>query len=175
MNSIQEARLEKDAAASVRDPLTEVTRRERRLLLAVSTVCFAMSKAGLVPTKISALGIDFSQSDQKAIFYILAAILVYLLVTFIAYAAADFIQWRISAAEAFRSWWHTSIGELEEAAKTESVQREYIKEQLGLHFPTTTAAVGWAGTVSMIRAFIEFFFPILFGVYCAYLMTVAKP
>ena len=175
MNPLQEARIEKDAANAVRDPLSEVTRRERRLLLAVSTVCFAVSKAGLVPTKISALGIDFTQSDQKAIFLILGAIVVYLLLTFVAYAAADFIQWRIATADSFRAWWNANLSGLEEAAKAENVRREQIKKQLGLYFPTTSAAVAYAGKVSVLRAFIEFFFPALFGGYCAYLMFAAKP
>jgi hypothetical protein len=42
----------------LRDPLAEVTRRERRLLLGASIIGLTVAKTGLVPTKISALGVE---------------------------------------------------------------------------------------------------------------------
>jgi len=45
------------------DPLSEVTRRERRALLGVSALSIAMSITHLIPTKISALGVEFPPTE----------------------------------------------------------------------------------------------------------------
>ena len=67
----------------VSDPLSEVTRKERRLLLGVSVLAFFMVKAGAVPTKISALGIEFQQADQKLFWFVLSVIVAYLTIVFV--------------------------------------------------------------------------------------------
>ena len=65
------------AEIAVRDPLTEVTRKERRLLLGMCVLGIVLVKTGLVPTKISAFGIEFSHTDQKFILIILAFVVSY--------------------------------------------------------------------------------------------------
>jgi hypothetical protein len=67
---------------AIRDPLSEVTRKERRLLLGVSVLGLAMVKIGLVPQKISALGVEFSSVNQKTLLYLIALIVVYFFVCF---------------------------------------------------------------------------------------------
>jgi hypothetical protein len=77
----------------VAGPLSEETRKVRKSLLISSIVGWAFVRVGLVPTKISALGIELSTKDQSA-FYVLAALIVgYFLVSFIVDAATDVINW----------------------------------------------------------------------------------
>ena len=63
----------------LKDPLREVTRNERKILLGVSMLGLVMVKGSLVPVKISALGIDFSKTNQTALLTILAIIVAYYL------------------------------------------------------------------------------------------------
>ncbi len=76
------------------DPLSEVTRKERRNLLAAAAIALSMAKIGLVPTKITALGIEFSPAERSRLFFVLAAIVGYFLTTFIVYATSDLVGWR---------------------------------------------------------------------------------
>jgi hypothetical protein len=70
--------------------LSERARSDRRNLLALSAVCIGMVWTGSVPTKVSALGIEFSQSDRTALLRMLAAVVFYFLVAFVCYAIPDF-------------------------------------------------------------------------------------
>jgi len=172
IDSLRADQQEKDALVALKDPLSEVTRRERRALLALSTLCYVIARVGLVPTKISALGIDFNHSDQKTLFRILAGILVYLIVAFVIYASADFIAWRIARAEVLRGWWNKNIDQLKEEATPANLQTAKIREQLGMDmsFICTSDVTGFAGIVSTLRGFVDFFFPVLFGGYCVGIM-----
>ena len=75
----------------VLDPLSEVTRRERKALLIVSLIALAISLGGLVPTKIQALGVDLSVPQQDSILLLIALSVIYLLGGFSIYLWAD---WR---------------------------------------------------------------------------------
>ena len=79
----------------VADPLSSVARNERRSLLLLSVIGIAIVKTGLVPSKIEALGIEFSPGDQKSLLNILGMVNVYLLLAFSIYALTDFIGWRV--------------------------------------------------------------------------------
>jgi hypothetical protein len=77
------------------DPLTEVTRRERRNLLGVSLVSLAITMGGLIPTQISALGLIVSTSEQAGLLILLALTLVYFLLAFLIFGFTDLNNWRI--------------------------------------------------------------------------------
>ncbi len=89
------------AEVTLLDPLSNVTRAERRSLLAVSAVALATRYAGLVPTKISALGIEFQQADQQRLLWSLAGLVAYFLLAFAAYALSDFVAWKLRYNEHF--------------------------------------------------------------------------
>lgn len=76
------------------DPLGEITRKERRNLLIAGTVGVLVAKAGLVPSKISALGIDLSAPAQDAFVMLVGLVIVYFLCAFIIYGVSDFFAWR---------------------------------------------------------------------------------
>jgi uncharacterized membrane protein YqjE len=78
----------------VEDPLSEETRKERRALLGASGLGILVVRTGLVPTKISALGIEFSTRDQRSFVVAVAVVVAYFFVAFLIYAISDFIVWR---------------------------------------------------------------------------------
>lgn len=91
--------MKKSAAILVSDCLSEVTRKERRSLLGVSTLGIVMTHANLVPTKISALGVEFSQASQSTLLLIFSFVVGYYLLAFAIYGLADFSVWRLRFGE----------------------------------------------------------------------------
>lgn len=83
------------------DALSELTRKERRLLLAVSAIGIIVKLTGLVPKKIVALGIEFSETDRVLLLRCLAGIIGYFLVSFLIYAIDDLIAVRHSRYKLF--------------------------------------------------------------------------
>jgi hypothetical protein len=77
------------------DPLTPESRKTRHNLLVASTVGMLVAWGGLVPTKISALGIDLSLGAQRGLTWTLAVVVLYLTVAFTTYGLADYFNWRL--------------------------------------------------------------------------------
>jgi hypothetical protein len=92
--------MEKPIEVRVRDPLRDLTRKERRNLLGVSIVSIGIVKTGLVPTEISSLGIKFGPFEQSALLKVLAACVGYFLVAFVVYAVTDWLaaRWALHLA-----------------------------------------------------------------------------
>lgn len=82
--------------AILSDPLSEETRKERRYLLCISSLGIFMVKTGFIPTKITALGIEFSETDRNTLLKVIAAIIIYFLVAFVLYSLADYWSYRIN-------------------------------------------------------------------------------
>lgn len=72
-----------------RDHLSEEARSARKVLLVLGVACIAASFGGILPSKISALGIDFSNVEQKSIFFLLGAATFFYLCSFHAHSSAD--------------------------------------------------------------------------------------
>ena len=79
---------------TIADPLSEVTRKERRILLTVDVVLIAVVVGDLVPTQIESLGITVSAFGQVSLLSLLVGIALYLLIGFTIYAFADITAWR---------------------------------------------------------------------------------
>lgn len=103
----------------IKNPLSEETRKERWHLLLISAVSITIVKTGLIPTKISALGIEFSQTNQRTLLNILIAITVYFALAFVIYALSDFWTYRIG----------TYIDEVKYATELTFELNESIKKQ----------------------------------------------
>ncbi|HEX5720696.1 MAG TPA: hypothetical protein VF179_31365 [Thermoanaerobaculia bacterium] len=73
---------------SVTDPLSEVTRRERKALLAACVVGLAITAGGVVPDKIETFGISLTP-NQESLLYILGGVIAYFLMAFAVYAWSD--------------------------------------------------------------------------------------
>lgn len=98
ISNLLEERTKRDLRL-LQDPLSDPSRRERKALLGASLLALAMTKAGLIPTEISAFGIKTSALDQSALFLLIALVTAYFLVAFVIYAGSDFIAWRIQLAQ----------------------------------------------------------------------------
>ncbi len=72
----------------LQDPLSEVTRKERRFLLGISALAITIIKVGIIPTKITALGVVFKETDQQSFLWILGLLILYFLIAFIIYATS---------------------------------------------------------------------------------------
>lgn len=75
------------------DPLSQMSRLERRNLLIASTIGLLTIHVGLVPTHISALGLEFNAFQQDAFRFILACVVLYMCCAFLIYALSDFFIW----------------------------------------------------------------------------------
>ena len=77
------------------DPLSSESRKTRRDLLVASSVSLLVARGDLVPTKISALGIDLSLGAQKGLTWALAVVVLYLTAAFTSYGLSDYFNWRL--------------------------------------------------------------------------------
>lgn len=90
------------------DPFGELSRKDRTMLLLISIVTIAISRAGLVPTKIVGFGIEFANIDRSAILWLLAASVLYFLITFLSHALPEFTSWTVR----YRwHWWRLANAE----------------------------------------------------------------
>lgn len=137
------------------DPLTEVTRKERRILLGACAIAFTIARTELVPSKISALGVEFTAGDQKSLFSIMALFITYFLWAFLTYAISDFVAWRVA--------YYSAVSEL----------AKYMKEGSGIgslrikKSPFERKSIVWGGIsrpVSILRALLDFAVPVAVGI-----------
>jgi hypothetical protein len=143
----------------IKDPLSEVTRRERRTFLGVSILAIAVIKANLIPNKITAFGVDIDHVKHQELVTILTAIVIYFLSVFVAYAYTDFLAWRIAFWDALRAHEierQKLQNEMDEGAEPDPPElAECYDRQLALSkraIPT-----------SACRAFLDFLLPIFVG------------
>lgn len=85
------------------DPLREATRKERRNLLAVSSIALLITLSGHYPKRIETLGMDFSGPGYLLINAI-GVFDLYFLCAFLLYAVPDYLAWKISHDTAHRQW-----------------------------------------------------------------------
>ena len=137
----------------LRDPLSEVTRKERRLLLSTALLGIVLVKTGLVPSKVSALGIEFSQTDQQSILRILAFVVIYFLCAFTLYGLSDFLAWRFEFVLSVRESWRTQRER--ERAKGFSVDRD-DEERFYRQFRLSPFIHRLSSPASVLRAFFDF-------------------
>jgi hypothetical protein len=154
----------------LRDPLSDVTRRERRALLGVSAIGIVIAKTGLVPSKISALGIEFTQADQRSLLLSVAAIISYFLIAFIVYAASDFLAWRLSYG------WTLIDEELEKRrlAKDVDEKERNLKNDIIEEYRLSEIWFTMSKPMSIVRAVFEFAIPIALGAYAVIVLVSTR-
>ena len=119
------------------DPLSEVTRKERRALLGVSALGMAMSATGLIPTKISALGIEFPPTEQASFVWAITGVVFFYLIAFIVYAWSDYISWKIELQEWLIKHYPPFFGNQDE----EEIKSQYCEDQAYLIYLEETGEV----------------------------------
>lgn len=146
--------------------LSDRTRRERHSLVIASAIAITVVSTDLLPTKISALGIDFSVGNQAAMLKLLGAITLYLLVSFCAHAFADYAAWKTAFQSALLAARHKGIREEtsdEEHLKNVDVQKN--KKLLAAF--AATPLPKWRLVAVRARDAIDVWFPILLAVFAA--------
>ena len=91
--------VESTIESSLGDPLTELTRKERKALLGVAILGVAIAQTGIVPAKINALGIEFTKTDQQSLLFIIGLVIAYFLIAFVIYAWSDFLRFQRKFSE----------------------------------------------------------------------------
>jgi hypothetical protein len=153
----------------LRDPLSEVTRKERRALLGVSLLGVALVKAGLLPTEISALGVKLAAADQRMLALLLAVVCLYFLIAFLAYAASDFLAWQVSLHAAISKRVRESV----EASSDEyeDMIHNEVWRVLQERYPWTQRANRYVLPVSWARGLLEFGVPVIFALYAVCILA----
>lgn len=132
------------------DPLRPQSRLSRRNLLVSSVIGFLVSKGGLVPTKLSALGIEFSKPNQEAFTYLVAAIVIYFITEFTVHGLADYVRW-----------------------KQHNQQNKHYFAIHALKNGMGFKTYHFAGFVSFLRTMLEFVSPLIVGVAACYSLVVS--
>jgi hypothetical protein len=168
----------------VRDLLSEVTRKTRLYLLAVSLIGVAMVSTGLVPTKVATFGIELEQPNRSALLFLVALVDIYFLAAFVIYAASDYRQQlaqvaaaRERAAEA-RGWENaaeitgftaeaTRVGY--EGGRFSNQENQAIRAALEEAAHLAPAPLSLQDRITgVLRTFFEFLLPILVGLFGVY-------
>lgn len=146
------------------DPLGEITRKVRRNLLIAGTVGVLVAEAGLVPSKISALGIDLSAPAQDVFVMLVGLVIVYFLCAFFIYGVSDFFAWGktyqdyLEAVERVQSNW------------SHKKQAQYDLKR------TAVGDIAWiysaSKPVAFIRIFFEFGLPIIYGLFAICMLGI---
>lgn len=140
-------------------------------MLAASAVGVTMVKAGLIPEKISTLGVEFSQVDQRSILMVLASITLYFLVAFTLYAFSDFLAWRLVLFDSLgqiyvrRRKWIT----VKEAPTDDDTLLDQFYQENRLRY-----LFALSHPISILRAILDFLMPVIIGVYAVLILWTAK-
>jgi hypothetical protein len=157
-----------------RDPLSEVTRKERKFLLAISLATIVLTSLHEKITKIPLIEIEtdgLSVASQRTILTALAFVVLYALVAFVVYAWADFVAWRQIIARSDADLVSKMLFPVVRFAEGEvfGAPDPNLKEQLTASRDLAMGRHGkWAHRVrrvSFLRAAWDFFLPLAAGLY----------
>lgn len=140
------------------DPLADVTRKERRTLVAASALGIVVAKSGLIPSRISALGIEFGETDQRVLLTALGLVVLYFLFGFLIYGGSDLIAWRLA-------FWRA----VDDTAREHKQAQE---AEVRRHKVLWLRATFW---MSGTRALFEFVIPVVLALYAMLVLFAASP
>ena len=156
----------------LKDPLSDLSRKERRSLLATAAVGLVIVEADVLPSKISALGIEFDSTNQAVLLIAIACVIGYFLSAFAIYAWSDFLAWRLSitesALEAIRDFSRPRVNDLVHADRAVVPRSEKESKVLEDQFVEHIGYLGrWnrlSKPTAIVRGCFEFLLPIVFGI-----------
>jgi hypothetical protein len=140
------------------DPLNLVSRKVRRDLLAASSIGILISIAGLVPTRISALGVDLSLPQQRGFALVMALVVLYFLAAFVTYGLSDFFLWR--------KQYQDYLERVERFGDNLDLSDHEAYEEMNRRLPDIGWLYQWSKPVAFARVAFEFALPLLVGI-CA--------
>ncbi|SDF20198.1 hypothetical protein [Phytopseudomonas seleniipraecipitans] len=145
------------------DPLSEVTRKERKVLLGLSVLSIFIVGTDAVPTKISALGIEFGAMDQQVFVWLLAAVIAYFTITFIVYASSDYVAWKKEMLDEYLEGLKEYWSDVYEAPTSGNPYLDAIEHDRQIAFRKHRLIYRMTNPISVVRAFFEFLLPVLVG------------
>lgn len=141
----------------LRDPLSEVTRKERRSLLGISAIAILVGRTGLVPAKIENFGISFAAPERQALLWVFFAVVLYYTVAFILYAMSDFLIYRYAV--------HQGRVALRKQREERSAASIAITSEPPDDLPDTPwSLVGYVTSASVGRGIFDFMIPLVIAV-----------
>ena len=161
--------------AQLQDTLSSVTRKERQFLLGISLLGIALVKTGLIPSKISGLGIELQSANPQALLSIVACVILYFLVAFIIYAASDYVAWKLSISSQvhekelaeYYDELHGNYGPPTETPEAAMAEYRYkLRKKILTYFKMIKP-------ISIIRAFFDLGLPILIAGYALFILIRA--
>lgn len=159
-----------------RDPLSEVTRKERRFLLAISMGTIVLTSLHEKITKIPLIEIEtdgLSADSQQKIMAALAAVILYALVAFVVYAWADFVAWRQTIAKSDTTMLSDMLYPVSDFTSNRvfgepsADMKERIKTSLDLAHGRNSKWTRRVRSVAYLRAVWDFLLPISLGAVAA--------
>jgi amino acid transporter len=148
---------EPDPREYLADPLSAIARAERRNLLLASTVAILIAHVNLVPTRFTALGLEFAPPAQAAFVVITAFVVGYFIVAFGFYAVADLFVWR--------KRYYDYLAAVERASKDWTLEDQIEHDEIHANLPTLDWYYEWSPRVANVRMLFEFALPLLVGAY----------
>jgi len=149
------------------DPLSEITRKERRNLLFATIAGIAIAAMNMVPTKLSALGIDFSPPAQYSFLLLVAVVVVYFLLAFVTYGLADFFIWR--------KQYQDHLVRREQEARDWTYEDQLAYEESIDGIPRADWLYNWHNPVAFTRLLFEFLVPLISGVVSICMLLIKLP
>lgn len=150
------------------DPLSAVTRGERRMLLGLSMLGIFFVKAGVLPSKINALGIELTASDQKTFLFLVSVGILYFICAFFLYAISDFIVWKKAIIKQYLAEYSESFDET--CGHSLSVEEMDMQSEKSRIYRRNKIWLKLSKPVSIFRALFEFILPILVALCSMFLM-----
>ena len=138
------------------DPLSDITRKERRNLLTAGVLGAFVVWTGLVPTKVATLGIELNLMEQKYFLILLGFIVLYFLVAFLLYGMADYFIWR----ERYREY----LVDFEIEMDGVSMSDELDPNDPEARVPYIPWVYSFSGLLAKSRMTFEYALPVLVGI-----------
>jgi hypothetical protein len=141
------------------DPLSKLTRSERRNALIAAAISAVVIHVGVLPTKVTMLGIEFTTPQQNALLVILLVANLYFLLSFLVSAIPDVVRWRKEFQD------HQESTERKSHEWSHSDQERYDYERLTMNLPDTQWFYKYSPFVSKARVSFDMWAPVLASVY----------
>jgi len=147
-------------AERLKVPLGSVAIANRKQLLLFSVLSLIVTVVGVMPTKVSMLGIEFDASNQRAFLVLLTLGVVYYLVSFVVSMLSDLMSWKVLFT-LNKEKLLTNLDDFD----ISHLSKEQVLEQMKLE----TSTISQSKLLFSVRILIDVVVPItlsLFSIFC---------
>jgi hypothetical protein len=170
----------------IADPLADETRKIRKSLLIWCLISVALTVGGLFPTEVTILGLKVTSTNKTVLLSIVGAVILYFLVSFLIYGAADFSSWYFRQRS---TEWEQDVANYDEFKKDLLAKNKMsIEERELMESQERSLGSIWRGTdaikkyeriaattpyLSVSRAILDFGLPIVCSFVAIYLLVTS--